>query len=454
MLAAGLQAASPNFVLLLSDDQSWNGLSVRMDPDVTDSAHDYVETPHIAGLAQEGMRFTQAYAPAPVCSPTRISLQTGKSCAQLGWTKAAPNLPASDGLKLIAPPSIKFISTEEITLAEWLQQAGYVSAHYGKWHIGGGGPEAHGYAGGDGATGNADAAKFKDPNPVDIFGMGERAAAFMEQQQSAGNPFFIQMSYNALHYPQNARQVTKDKYEVKLSNFRGRNKERQIGRAALAEDLDAGIGLLLEAIDRLGLRENTYVIYMSDNGGSAGKRGGLQGGKGSLGEGGIRVPFIIRGPGIAANSINRVPIVGYDLFPTFSKLAGIIESLPEGIEGGDVSPLFAESKEPITRMEEGMLFHFPHYQSSAPCSALIKGNYKVIHDYESETFQLFDLDLDLSERQDLANTQQEVAKELHQLLITRLQETGARLPSTNPDAIEGKVNIPERGKKSGKKKSH
>lgn len=136
-----------------------------------------------------------------------------------------------------------------------MQSAGYATAHYGKWHIAGGGPEKHGYDESDGDTSNKDAAPHKGDNPVDIFGMGERAAAFMDKQVKAETPFFIQLSYNALHYPQNARPDTVDKYRKIIRN----GNDRTIGRAALGENLDEGIGLLMAKVEELGIADNTYV---------------------------------------------------------------------------------------------------------------------------------------------------------------------------------------------------
>ncbi len=141
-------------------------------------------TPNLEKLAAQGMRFSSAYAPAPVCSPTRISIQTGKSPAQLHWTKAAPAVPNQ---KMIEPRLIKDLSASETTIAELLKKSGYATAHYGKWHIAGGGPGAHGYDEHDGDTGNENAFKFTDPNPVDIFGMAERAERFMAKSKEAKN---------------------------------------------------------------------------------------------------------------------------------------------------------------------------------------------------------------------------------------------------------------------------
>jgi arylsulfatase A len=169
----------PNIVFMLADDQGWNGLSVPMAPDMPGSRSDIFQTPNLERLAAQGVRFSSAYAPAPVCSPARISIQTGKSPAQLHWTKAAP---PEEGRKLLEPRLIKSIADSETTVGERLRKAGCATAHYGKWHIGGGGPGKHGYDEHDGDTGNEEAFQFTDPNPVDIFGMAERAATVIPKE--------------------------------------------------------------------------------------------------------------------------------------------------------------------------------------------------------------------------------------------------------------------------------
>ncbi|MCP4193148.1 MAG: sulfatase-like hydrolase/transferase, partial [Planctomycetaceae bacterium] len=300
IVSANAHAAErPNIVFMMSDDQAWNGLSVPMHPDLAWSKSSIVETPNLERLAAQGMRFSAAYAPASVCSPTRISLQTGKSSAAMHWTKAAP---AETGHKMIEPRNIRSIPASEITIGELLQSAGYATAHYGKWHINGGGPAANGYDEGDGNIGNEYAHRYGDPNPADIFGMAERAVTFMEKNKNANKPFFIQMSWHALHAPQNAMKETLAKYAAKMGSSVD---EKRVGSAAIAENLDTGVGMVVDAIDRLGLADNTFVIYMSDNGsggggggkgGKRGARGGLAGGKGGVWEGGIRSPMIIRGP--------------------------------------------------------------------------------------------------------------------------------------------------------------
>ncbi|MFP6873459.1 MAG: sulfatase [Verrucomicrobiales bacterium] len=442
--------AKPNIVFMLSDDQSWNGLSVAMHPQFAGSKSSVVRTPYLEKLAASGLRFSAAYAPAPVCSPTRIALQTGKSPAQLGWTKAAPVMTAADGYKLIPPRNIRSISRDEVTVAELLKTAGYATAHYGKWHISGGGPEAHGYDESDGDTGNGDAAPFKDPNPVDIFGMARRAGVFMEKNHKARKPFFIQMSFHALHYPENARAKT---LAGVRSRIRGSN-EKQIGRTAIAEDLDEGVGRVLAAIDKLGIADNTYVIYMSDNGGGGGKRGGLSGGKGSVREGGIRVPLIIRGPGIKAGGFCDQRVVGQDLLPTFCQLAGVKAPLPKDVEGGSIVSLLRGDNHPVKRPREELVFHFPHYQGiDGPHSALILGDMKLLKFYETGTLKLFDLSKDLPENADLSKKEPKQTVALNRRLEIYLAEVGAKMPIPNPDYDPNKPPTPRKeGKGKGKGK--
>lgn len=427
LASSGLGAARPNIVFMLADDQGWNGTSVAMDPDVPSSKAVVIHTPNLEHLAADGMIFAQAYAPAPVCSPTRISLQLGKSPATLHWTKAAPPV---TGQKLVEPNLIKSIPENQKTIGDVLRSAGYATAHYGKWHIAGGGPERHGYDQSDGETGNEHAYQFKDPNPVDIFGMADRAERFMAESAKAGKPFYVQLSWNALHASENALATSLAKYEKLMP---GENAKR-VTTAAISEDLDAGVGKILAAIDRLGLRDNTYVIYMSDNGGNTGRRGPLHGGKGGLWEGGIRVPLIVRGPGVDPGSCCRVPVVGYDLFPTFCQWAHVDPTrVPGGIEGGTLAAIMANSgRGKVSRPAEGLVFHFPHYQDDdGPQSAILLGRLKLIHFYEDDRIALFDLSNDLGERDNLASQMPDEARRLRDQLDGCLAAVAAQMPTPN-----------------------
>jgi arylsulfatase A len=428
-LAISFGASQPNIIFMLSDDQGWTETSVQMHPDIPNSKSEVVETPNLVKLASQSMRFSQAYSPAPVCSPTRISLQTGKSPAQNHWTKASRPYTASDGFKLIPPQNIRNIPDEEFTIGELLQSCGYATAHYGKWHIAGGGPEKNGYDESDGDTGNEHAAPHKGENPVDIFGMGKRAAAFMAKNVNAGKPFFIQLSYNALHYPENAKPETVAKYRKLMPD----GNEKAVGRAAIGENLDEGIGLLMARIDALGIADNTYVVYMSDNGGSGGGgRNPLSGGKGDVREGGIRVPLFIRGPGIKPNSWTHQAVVGYDFYNTFAEWAGYEKPLPKNIEGGSITHLLKGENTPVKRSRDGLVFHFPHYQGDTPQSTLIKGDFKLLHFYETGQSMLFNLAKDLRESKDLSSLMPEMAAAMEAELFSRLKAIGADFPEVNP----------------------
>ncbi len=427
----------PNIILMLADDQAWDGLSVPMHPHHAFARSRLVRTPHLETLAEGGMRFTAGYAPAPVCAPTRISLQTGRSPAALHWTRAGPSVRASAGPKLVPPVNIRDLPDDETTIGELLRAAGYATAHLGKWHIGGGGPARHGYDVHDGDLGNEAASRFKDPNPVDIFGMAERATAFMQACKERQVPFFLQLSWLALHAPENARAASVD--AVRARTRRGR--ERVLQRAALAEDLDAGVGRVLAALDELHLTGDTYVVYMGDNGGpgGGGRRAaraggsGLAGGKGSLGEGGIRVPFIVRGPGIAEGTWSHAPVTGMDLYPTFAAWAGV-RTLPKGLEGGDLGAVLGGSTNAkVSRPREEIVFHFPHYQDErGPQSAILLGSMKLLRYYEDKSVALFDLETDIRETHDLSGERPDDAADLSERLAAYLKSVGAQMPQANP----------------------
>jgi arylsulfatase A len=420
----------PNILLILSDDQSWSGLSVPMHPTERGASDDRQRTPRIAELAAAGMRFSEGYSPAPVCSPSRASIQTGKSPARLRWTKAARSMTADDGYRLIPPVSTRSLPQAEVTVGEVLKKAGYTTAHFGKWHLSGGGPGDHGYDAHDGDTSNGDAAPFVDPNPVDIFGMVERTEAFMEKAKADGRPFFAQLSFHALHYPQNARASSLERVKARG----GWRSHKDLQRAALAEDLDEGVGRLMAALDRLELDDSTVVIYTSDNGAGGSRNGLLDGGKGGLGEGGIRVPFIVRAPGVKANSWCHEPVVGFDFLPTFADLAGKREGLPRDLEGTSFVPLLTDPGSRLSRPGPGLVFHFPHYQGSAgPQSTLRDGDLKVTLFHETGEVTLHDLGADPGEQRDLSGQRPEEAARLKLALQAHLKELGAEFGRPNPN---------------------
>ena len=400
----------PNILLLLADDQGWNGTSVPMDPAWELSGAADMHTPALERLAQEGRRYTRAYASAPVCSPSRAALQTGITPGTLGWT-------TSERGRGRARPSL---AGELLSLGEVLQQSGYATAHFGKWHIEGGGPGAHGYEVHDGNLGNEEAARHPAPNPCDIFGMAERASQFMRDSVEQERPFFAQLSWLALHAPDNARPETLESVRERWSG-----NARRLSRVALAEDLDAGVGRLLDVLDELGVAEDTLVIYTSDNGGAVPGERALRGGKSTLWEGGLRVPFLVRGPGVRPGSTDATPIALHDLYPTFAALAGASESVPATVQGGSLVADFAGSAERIQRGREGLYFHASSDGGGGPSAALIDERWKLVLFEDAQACALHDLLTDPGESRDLAGEEVERSAQLRARLEAYLAQNGS-----------------------------
>ena len=446
LASSAVADTKPNIVFMLSDDQSWSGTAVPMHPDHDFSFDKDLHTPHLQGMADRGMRFSSAYAPAPVCSPTRASLITGRSPAALGWTKAGPSLSARKNPPMIPPQSDRSLDNDIVTFAELLQQAGYRTAHLGKWHLGSD-PKTHGFDVSDGNIGNAESSKHKAPNPVDLFGMAQRAESFMAESKQAGKPFFLQLSWLALHSAENALPETIAKYQ---SN--GSRRDRQAYRAALTENMDTAVGRVIASIEKLGLAENTYVIFMSDNGGPS--RDALSGGKGNLFEGGIRVPLIITGPGIKANSWSHTAVVGYDLYPTFLDWAGvnIPASVRAKLEGGSIAGLLTGQADKVQRPREGLVFHFPHYQTQVtPHSAIRVGDYKLLKSHQTGKVKLFNLQADPREENDLSTEQPDLARDLETKLDAALKELSAAIPVVNKDYDPSKPTETSSGPSRGRR---
>ncbi|MDG1874670.1 MAG: sulfatase-like hydrolase/transferase [Mariniblastus sp.] len=434
--------SKPNIIFILADDQGWNGTSVQMHPDISSSKSDFYRTPNLEKLAASGLSFSHAYAPGPMCSPTRASLQTGKSPAQLRMTNVGRSRPAIPSQRLALPAHSSTLSTTEITIGETLKSAGYATAWFGKWHLGGEGPGAHGYDSHDGPTGNNDG-NSKDPeNPKDIFGITERGIAFMEKNVKANQPFYLQLWHYAVHSPVQSKSQTTATYSRQTKG----KTHSSIPFAGMTTDLDSGVGMILAKVKELGISENTYIVYMSDHGAgrNLSSNAPLTMGKGTLWEGGIRVPLIIGGPGVASGKFCSTPTVGWDLFPTFCQLAGVSNQLPAGIEGVSLTPLFEsgvlmeENKAARSIQErDSIAFHFPHYgnigATSAPHSTITIDGFKLIKFYEQNQIQLFDLSKDISETTDLSKTMPEKARLLDRRLKEYLESIDAAIPSNNPN---------------------
>ena len=438
-------SAEPNIIFVLIDDMGWAGTSVQIDPEVPNSKGSNFKTPELEKLADAGMRFTQAYAPGPMCTPSRVGILTGITPAEARVTSPGGGGRAQDHQKLISGSKDSSLNTELDTIAKSLKSAGYATAHLGKWHIGRTGPASYGYDVHDGSTTNEVPNSSAD-NPKDIFGINERAFAFMEKHSADKTPFYLQLSHYAVHSPIEARESSKELFK----NLPSSGRKDTAGMAAMTYDLDDSIGQLRAKIEALGIADSTYLVVMSDNGGGGGARRGsdsaLNAGKGSLLEGGIRVPFFAEGPGIPAGTVSRDSITGCDLFPTFCHIAGV--DIPKGLEGVSIVPLLSGRTAKLP--ERPHLFHYPHYGQGArqkPQSALILGDYKVLYDWEGQKTQLFDLSKDLGEKNDLAQEMPEKATELLALLHKRLKETDASLPTPNPN-YDPTAEVPTSRKKS------
>lgn len=432
LVSAGDPVPKPNVVLILTDDQGWTGTSVAMDPSLPDSASDFYETPALAQLAAQGMRFSHAYAPAAICQPSRASINTGRSPASLGITKN----------QNVNPPSIP---GGIMTLAHAIKSADpqYATALFGKWHLGGD-PTSAGYD-----VHDVGAYAQHDPvtNPKDIFGISDRAEMFIRDQHAAGIPFFVQIAHQAPHLFVEALAATTAKYESKPPGQRHGSPDY----AAMTEDLDTGVGQILGVLDELGIAEHTYVVFMSDNGGINGavvnNNLPLSAGKGKLWEGGIRVPLIVRGPGIAPDVVSPAPVIGYDLMPTILDWVGSGASVPSGVEGGSLRPVLEapDGYGSVARARPELVWHFPHWRSVTqgsqvrPHSAIqvteAGAIYKLIRVYAvagepSDTLHLYNLMADPGETTDLAPQDPQRAANYLQLLDQYLVDVGAQ---TTPD---------------------
>jgi arylsulfatase A-like enzyme len=426
------QTTKPNIILVLTDDQGWTDTSVQMMPGRSDSKSHFYQTPALERMAREGMVFSNAYSPAPVCTPTRVSIQFGKTPARLRDTGHYS--------------SARKDFDDEVSIAEAIKAAnpGYAAAHFGKWGGQKTSPEQAGYDRGDGKTNNyhGDWRSLKDrrpvplDNPKQIFGLTHRACRFMEDQVKAGRTFYLQVSHYAVHSQHRALNKTIEKYrnlprgkkctpEDYESPPPGVNRW-MLEYAAMIENLDAGLEGMLNKIDELGIAEKTYVIFFSDNGGDFRGNAPLRGQKSELWEGGIRVPMVVRGPGIKPGSRCDEPVVGWDFLPTFVDLAGGgKQNLPKNHDGGSLRPLFENSgKGRVGRPVEGLVFHFPDFQGVS-MSAIRLGNYKLLKDWETGRIHLYNLSDDLSETRDLAVKMPGKADEMYRKLMDYLDSVNA-----------------------------
>lgn len=441
VLAGAVVAAGtrPNFVVIMAEAQGWAQTSVMMDDRVPESKSRIYQTPAVERLAREGMRFTFGYAASPRCTPSRAALFTGKSPAALHMTFVGAGRDAGAVRTALIPPEpVLELPTSETTVAELLKAAGYTTAHFGKWHVGRISPARHGFDESDGPTSNGGPDNVASPNPKQAYGMTERGIAFLTRAQKEGKPFYLQLS----HYPNQARKEGV--------------RERDTARAD-ADEIDRTVMQLLAALDERGLANNTYVVYTADHGGQ-GRNGNapLSGGKGAVTEGGLRVPFLVRGPGIAGNVCSRVPVTACDILPTLAALAGVTAPIPPGVEGGSLVPVLRDpaGRGTVTRARAELVFHFPHYDlgNGGPATAILLDGYKLVRNYETGTRRLYELERDPGEARDLAAARPEKLAELTARLDAYLKEVNAQMAARNPqyDPAKGPPPDDERERKGGR----
>lgn len=448
--AQAANAAKPNFLFILVDDLGWADLGVY--------GSDLHETPRIDRFAQSAMRFTAAYAASPVCSPTRASILTGKHPARLRmtvWREAAKNPPVNR--KLLPPVTVDSLPHREVTLAEALRAAGYRTAHIGKWHLGTaeyypqtqgfdtniggtlwGAPQTffHPYGGSGPFAGLRYVPHLEGGQPGEYLTDRLATEAIRALRREPGEPFFLHLAFHTVHTPIEGKAKLAERYRSKVrEGMRHRNPHY----AAMVHSLDENVGRVLDALEEIGAAGNTVVVLTSDNGGYVNPYDGmrvtdntpLRSGKGSLYEGGIRVPAMIRWPGMTTpGSVSSAPISSTDYYRTLLSIAGVPGDGEHNrnVDGIDLTPLL---KNPDTKPGRAALFfHYPHYYATtAPVSAVRVGDWKLLRYYEDSRVELYNLAEDLGELRDMAATKPDRAAAMLKRLEAWLQRVGAQHPT-------------------------
>lgn len=455
-------ADNPNIVFILADDLGWSDLGCYRS--------DWLETPRLDQLAAEGLRFTHAYSPAPICSASRAATLTGRTTARNKFEFVTKNKPGRQdfGAPMKTPPLTLDLDLKLLTIPEVLRHAGYETAFFGKWHLNQHherylgwspthGPKNHGFETAVEDFGNhpysywsnKEKRSFLD-HPDGDFGedsMTQRAVDFVKQDHE--NPFFLMVSHFYVHDPNHTRLGwLHQRYLEKIPEDHPR-RDILAHYGAMVTALDHHVGEVLDAIADAGIADSTLVVFTSDNGGHPNYAGNnpLRGSKWNLYEGGIRVPMIARWPGeIPAGSTTDTPVVGYDLLPTFAKLVSL--PVPANVDGRAIDKIFRDPAE--TTYTRPIFWHFPYYHpegekftnapeaigiddgytsKTQPQSAIRHGDWKLIHFYESNRDELYHLAKDPAEQNDLSQTNPGKAESLRRDLDRYLETVNARLPT-------------------------
>jgi arylsulfatase A-like enzyme len=451
-------AEKPNFVFFLVDDLGW--------ADVGCFGSTFHETPSIDALAASGMKFTNAYAAASICSPTRASIMTGRHPVRVNITDWIPGQKAGEKGKFLQVEDRDDLALEETTIAEALKEAGYATFFAGKWHLGNEGhwPTDQGFdinigghdrgspPGGYYSPWKNPVLKEKHEGEYLTERLTEESIAFMKRR-NAEKPFLLYLSYYNVHTPIQAYKKRIELYESKAAKLfpdpaepivehNGLSRSRQDNPefASMVHAVDDSVGAILKSLDELGLADNTVVFFFSDNGGLCTKKTPgptcnlpLRSGKGWLYEGGIREPMIVRAPGATeAGSVCETPVISMDFFPTMLELAGLNLQPKLHADGQSLVPLLNGVKPDGPRQ---LVWHYPHYHGStwAPGAAIREGDWKLIEFWETDQVELYNLAEDIGERKDLAEQNREKVADLAKKLETWQKEIGAKMPEKNPN---------------------
>jgi arylsulfatase A-like enzyme len=461
--AGAAAARRPNLLLILADDLGWK--------DTGYTGSDFYETPNLDRLAKQGMVFTAAYAGAGNCQPSRACLLSGQYTPRHGvYAVGDTDRGPGNLMRLLPVPNHHGLAAENVTLAEALKAAGYVTGIFGKWHLDGAEGAPPGAQGFDVVHESYAGWQGKDPlNPKGIYSLTRAAGEFMEQNRD--RPFFAYLPHYAIHTGLQARDATLAKFKAKPPGQQHQNALY----AGCTYDLDDGLGLLLRKLADLGLEQNTLVVFTSDNGGTQqSSQEPLRGNKGCYYEGGIREPFIARWPGvIQPGTTCSVPIINQDLYPTFLAAAGAPVPPGKVLDGENLRPLFNGGG---TLQRQAIFWHFPGYLDAPvrrgrdpvfrtrPVSVIHQGDWKL-HLYHEEwlldggraglatnrAVELYNLKDDLGERHDLAQSHPGKRDELLSDLLKWMGSVKAVLPTErNPGYDPAK---PATGAKGGKKRA-
>ena len=441
---------SPNFILIYADDLGYAQTSVPMMKDRPELGHSLHQTPHLEKLAARGMRFSNAYCPSPVCTPSRASIQFGMTTARVGCIS----------IHDVVMNKRKVDFEKNLSLAEMLKESGkgYHSAFFGKGCTPLGWFKDHGYDETDfihrHPNGNAhgdwwepaEKTLIPEDDPKRLFSLARNSIGYLERRASDKKPFFLTISHYALHVRNMSLKSTRRKYLDIVAEREGLEEEipdiskfddnadempaklrshwERANYAAMMEDMDTSIGMVLEKLKELDLEENTYVIFSSDNGGGASNKP-LQGGKARMWEGGIRVPMIVAGPKIAANSQCDVPVAQWDYLSTMHDLSGSRQPLPKNLDGVSLRPVFEKGNQgKLAKRDTGFVFHFPAFYT-IPITSYRDGDYKLMRHLNTGETKLFNVAKDMGETKDLSKSLPEKKATMVRKLDAYLKKVGA-----------------------------